>query len=194
MNKNKKNNQKNRQQFQQQGKQQQLQPKQQRPQHENQQQAVQQQKQQPKQSGQQPQELSYYRLLLLSFLKESHPELAGDSDFIAARTDSAAEEYSESIRSGSTQDAAAESANQVLFAGLHFSQYDVIVTVLWNEFSDEVPQGSAKTLALQLLPVCEEVFSKYPLSDDFQFDPAFDNLYTEITGTILIWLDENGIQ
>lgn len=188
---NKKN--KNRQQFQQQGKQQnrqQLQSKQQRPQYENQQQAAQQQKQ----SGQQPQELSYYRLLLLSFLKESHPELAGDSDFIAARADSAAEEYSESIRSGSTHDAAAESANQVLFAGLHFSQYDVIVTVLWNEFSDEVPQGSAKTLALQLLPVCEEVFSKYPLSDDFQFEPAFDNLYTEITGTILIWLDENGIQ
>lgn len=194
MNKKKKNNQKNRQQFQQQGKQQQLQPKQQRPQHENQQQAVQQQKQQQKQSGQQPQELSYYRLLLLSFLKESHPELAGDSDFITARADSAAEEYSESIRSGYTHDAAAEAANQVLFAGLHFSKYDVIVTVLWNEFSDEVPQGSAKTLALQLLPVCEEVFAKYPLSDDFQFEPAFDNLYTEITGTILIWLDENGIQ
>ena len=172
MNKKKKNNQKNRQQFQQQGKQ---------------------QKQQPKHPGQQPQELSYYRLLLLSFLKESHPELAGDNDFIAARADSA-EEYSESIRSGSTHDTAAEAANQVLFAGLHFSKYDVIVTVLWNEFSDEVPQGSAKTLALQLLPVCEEVFAKYPLSDDFQFEPAFDNLYTEITGTILIWLDENGIQ
>lgn len=75
-----------------------------------------------------------------------------------------------------------------------FSKYDVIVTVFWNEFSDVVPQGNAKTLALQLLPVCEEVFAKYPLSDDFQFEPAFDNLYTEITGTILIWLDENGIQ
>ena len=73
---------------------------------------------------------------------------------------------------------------------LFFEDY----TVLWNEFSDEVPQGSAKTLAVQLLPVCEEVFAKYPLSDDFQFEPAFDNLYTEITGTILIWLDENGIQ
>ena len=95
MNKNKKN--KNKQQFQQQGKQQQ---------------------QQQKHPGQQPQELSYYRLLLLSFLKESHPELAGDSDFIAARADSAAEEYSESVRSGSTHDAAAEAANQVLFAGL----------------------------------------------------------------------------
>lgn len=183
--------------FSKQGKQQnrqQLQSKQQRPQYENQQQAAQQQKQQPKQSGQQPQELSYYRLLLLSFLKESHPELAGDSDFIAARADSAAEEYSESVCSGYTHDAASEAANQVLFAGLHFSKYDVIVTVLWNEFSDVVPQGSAKTLALQLLSVCEEVFAKYPLSDDFQFEPAFDNLYTEITGTILIWLDENGIQ
>ena len=42
--------------------------------------------------------------------------------------------------------------------------------------------------------LCEEVFAKYPLSDDFLYEPAFDNLYTEITGTILIWLDEYGIQ
>lgn len=117
-----------------------------------------------------------------------------DSDFIASRADSAAGAYTEAVRTGSTHDAAAEIANQVLFAGLHFSRYDVIVTILWNEFSDAVPQGSAQSLALQLLPVCEEVFAKYPLSDDFQFEPAFDNLYTEITGTILIWLEDNGIQ
>ena len=131
---------------------------------------------------------------LLSFLKESHPELVDNSDFIAARADSAAEAYSEAIHTGSTHDAATEIADQVLFAGLHFSKYNVIVTVLWNEFSDEVPQGNAQSLALQLLPVCEEVFAKYPLSDDFLYEPAFDNLYTEITGTILIWLDEYGIQ
>lgn len=145
-------------------------------------------------SGQQPQELSYYRLLLLSFLKESHPELVDDSDFIAARADSAASAYSDAVRTGSTHDAAAEIANQILFAGLHFSKYNVIVTILWNEFSEEVPMGKAESLALQLLPVCEEVFAKYPLSDDFLFEPAFDNLYTEITGTILIWLDDNGIR
>lgn len=146
------------------------------------------------QQSNQPQELSYYRLLLLSFLRESHPQLVDDSDFIASRADSAAGAYTEAVRTGSTHDAAAEIANQVLFAGLHFSRYDVIVTILWNEFSDAVPQGSAQSLALQLLPVCEEVFAKYPLSDDFQFEPAFDNLYTEITGTILIWLEDNGIQ
>lgn len=141
----------------------------------------------------QPQELSYYRLSLLAFLKESHPELANDRDFIAVRGDSAAEAYSETVRSGLSHDAATEIANEVLFANLHFSRYDTIVTILWNEFADEVPQGSAKTLALQLLPVCEEVFAKYPLSDDFAFEPEFDNLYTELTGTILIWLDEHGV-
>lgn len=151
-------------------------------------------RQQFQQQSQQPQELSYYRLLLLSFLRETHPELVNDTGFIATRGDSAAEAYSEAVRTGSTHDAAAEIANQVLFAGLYFSKYDVIVTVLWNEFSDIVPQGSAQPLALKLLPVCEEVFAKYPLSDDFLFEPAFDNLYTEITGTILIWLDDNGVQ
>ena len=160
----------------------------------NRQQSQQQRQLQPEQSGHQPQELSYYRLVLLSFLRESHPELIDDSDFIAARADSAAEAYSEAVRSGFTHDVASETANQVLFAGLHFSMYDVIVTVLWNEFSDQVPQGSARSLALQFLPVCKEVFAKYPLSDDFLFEPAFDNLYTEITGTILIWLEENGVQ
>lgn len=141
----------------------------------------------------QPQELSYYRLSLLAFLKESHPELATDMDFIAARGDSAAEAYSETVRSGLLHDAAAEVANEVLFANLHFSKYDTLVTILWNEFGNEVPQGSAKALALQLLPVCEEVFARYPLSDDFAFEPQFDNLYTELTGTILIWLDEYGV-
>lgn len=141
----------------------------------------------------QPQELSYYRLSLLAFLRESHPELADDTDFIASHGDSAAEAYSETVRSGLSHDVAAEVANEVLFANLHFSKYDTIVTILWNEFEDEVPQGSAKTLALQLLSVCEEVFAKYPLSDDFAFDPQFDSLYTELTGAILIWLDEYGV-
>lgn len=141
----------------------------------------------------QPQELSYYRLSLLAFLKESHPELSNDMDFIATRGDSAAEAYSETVRSGLSHDVAAEVANEVLFGGLRFSKYDTLVTVLWNEFENEVPQGTAKQLALQLLPVCEEVFARYPLSDDFAFEPQFDNLYTELTGTILIWLDEYGV-
>ncbi|MBM6707127.1 DUF1896 family protein, partial [Bifidobacterium pullorum subsp. saeculare] len=37
-----------------------------------------------------PDELSYYRLTLLSYLRESHPERAADDAFIRARADLAA--------------------------------------------------------------------------------------------------------
>ena len=42
-------------------------------------------------------ELSYYGLSLLSYLKDSHPELIAESEFIAERADRAAQAYSEAI-------------------------------------------------------------------------------------------------
>ena len=119
-----------------------------------------------------PDELSYYRLTLLSYLRESHPERAADDAFVRARADLAAE---------------------VLFQDLHFSRLDTLITVLWNEFADEVPAGRAREVALQLLPECGRVFSGYDLTDDFAATPGFDRLCEELTGTISIWLEENGI-
>ena len=72
---------------------------------------------------------------------------------------------------------------------LFFEDY----TVLWNEFAAEVPEGSARSVALQLLPECRKVFSGYTLSDDFMFSPEFERLYDELTGTVVIWLEENGL-
>ena len=40
-----------------------------------------------------PAELSYYGLYLLSYLKENHPDKAGDAAFIEARADHAADVY-----------------------------------------------------------------------------------------------------
>jgi hypothetical protein len=136
-------------------------------------------------------ELSYYRLSLLSFLKESHPELAKDSSFINSRGDLAANAYSDAVKNGSSHEQAAEIANNILFNGLHFSIYDMIINVLWNEFSQEVPQASAKDLAMKLLSVCEPMLARYSLSDDFAYTPEYDLLYTELTGTIIIWLEEH---
>lgn len=79
------------------------------------------------------------------------------------------------------------------FQGLHFSPLDTLVTVLWNEFAAEVPEGSARSVALQLLPECRKVFAGYTLSDDFMFSPEFGQLYDELTGTVVIWLEENGL-
>ena len=37
--------------------------------------------------AEEPDELSYYRLTLLSFLRESHPDLADDESFVATRSE-----------------------------------------------------------------------------------------------------------
>jgi len=141
-----------------------------------------------------PVELSYYRLTLQSFLRESHPELANNAEFIANRGDLAAQTYSKSIQAGQSNNHAEALASEVLYQGLYFSKHDTIVNVLWNEFNGEVPPGSAKNIAQKLLAYCEGIFAKYPLSDDFAYEPEFNELYTELTGTIVIWLEEHELQ
>ncbi|GAB6122423.1 DUF1896 family protein [Dysgonomonas termitidis] len=138
-----------------------------------------------------PMELSYYRLSLLSFLKESHPTLAIDDDFIKNRADEAAEAYAEAIRDGLSHTEAEELANLTLFRGLLFSRHDMIVHVLWNEFADIISQSEAADYAKKLLPECETVFSQYILFDEFMYSPEYNSLYTELTGCIDLWLEEN---
>lgn len=139
----------------------------------------------------QPIGFSYYGLSLLSFLQSSHPDRATDTDFIKVRAELACQTFSDALLAGYTQAEAIEQANEVLYGGLHFSKYDTIVNILWNEFAHEVPQGSAKELAIRLQPLLEPTFRNYPLTDDFAYTAEFDMLYTEITGEVLIWLEEN---
>ena len=140
-----------------------------------------------------PAEMSYFRLNLLSYLRDSHPDKANDLSFIAGCGDMAVEAYSEAIKSGLDHIQAAEIANETLFKGLHFSPYNVIVEILWNEFSDEVSPGEAQTKAKDLLPECQAVFAKYSLNDDYAETTEYQSLYTELVGTVLILL-ENELQ
>ena len=128
-------------------------------------------------------ELSYYGLSLLSYLKDSHPELIAESEFIAERADSAAQAYSEAIRSGCNHIEAEEIAREELCRGLHFSPYNTLVNILWREFEAEIPEDTARQAALE----------KYDLTDDFADTPDYELFYTELTGTVQILL-EDGIQ
>lgn len=140
-----------------------------------------------------PIELSYYRLSLLSFLRDSHPERASDTAFIAARGDAAAEAYSTAVKSGETHDRAGERANEVLYAGLHFSPYRTLVHILWNEFENEIAPALAEGIAIELLPKLNDIFGKYKFSDDFDSTPEYGTFYTELTGAVQI-LFEDGLQ
>jgi hypothetical protein len=138
-------------------------------------------------------ELSYFRLSLLSYLRESHPDKAADSQFIASRGDAAAEAYSDIIKLGGSHDEAEEVASQTLYAGLHFSPYCTIVNILWNEFTEEIDPALAEGLAMELLPRLSVVIEKYTLSDDFADNQEYRLLYTELTGAIQTLL-EDGLQ
>ena len=137
--------------------------------------------------------LSYYGLSLLSYLRESHPDLANDADFIRTRAQSAAEAYSCIIRSGGSRIEAAEEADAVLYRGLHFSLYSTLANVIRSEFAEDIPEEDAREAALILLPQAREVARSYELTDDFAATPQYERLYTELTGTVQILLD-NGVQ
>jgi len=140
-----------------------------------------------------PAELSYFRLSLTDFLRESHPQVLSDEKFIVARSEAAMEAYEQAIRNGTNPIEAEEQANAVLFSGLHFSKYDTLVNILWNEFSVEVPENKAKEFALKLLPKCEAVFAQYFLSDNFAYEPEYELLYTELTGEIAFYIERHGV-
>lgn len=136
-------------------------------------------------------ELSYYGLYLLSYLREYHPDRVHDMDFILSRGDHAAAVFESSRLSAYTPEGAQELALVALLEGLHFSKYHTLLDVLLNEFSSEVPEDTAPAFALKLLPELEEVFAKYSLSDSFSSAPEYTDLYTELTGTIVIYVNNN---
>ena len=138
-------------------------------------------------------DLSYYGLYLLKYLKENPPDKASDTDFIESRADHAAEVYEQSRLEGYTPEGAQELAMAALTKGLHFSKYNTVIEVLWNEFGDEVEPGNAPAFALTLQPALEEVFARYPLTDNFAYTSEYDLLYTELTGAVATYLEEHGI-
>jgi len=136
------------------------------------------------------QELSYYGLLLLSYLKESHPPKASDNDFITLRSEWTAEAYADAVANGYSQSSAEEIASSILYEGLLFSRYDTLRNVLINEFTI-VPAERINTLAMELLAPAEEVFNEYPIDDSFASSPEYPLLYTELVGFIDLWRKEN---
>ena len=133
--------------------------------------------------------LSYYGLSLLSFLLESHPDLAGNAELIHARADRAAKTYSQAIRNGESRPEAEAQATQILYQGLHFSLYNTIVNILWDEFEALVPEDQTRDIARKILPRVAYLKREYDLNDDFGSSPAYERFYTELVGTIQNLLD-----
>lgn len=142
----------------------------------------------------QQKDLSYFKLRLQELLNSSFPEKAHDHKFIDQRSSWAANAYEGAFRSGNPIEQCNEIANYILFEGLHFSKFDTVFQVVCNEFDTLMADEELRPFALKMFPVCEPVFAGYELTDDFAYGYEFDLLYTEITGAIAIWIEENGLQ
>ena len=140
-------------------------------------------------------ELSYFRLKLENYLSEHFPELLGDKPFITARADEALSTYCDAVVQGFSHPEAESMASEVLHRGLHFSKYDTLVSVLENEFEKELPSPLPERLSPILLKnkAVQSVFDKYEPSDDFGASPEYEKLYTELTGTIVLLIEVNGL-
>lgn len=140
-------------------------------------------------------ELSYFRLKLETYLNEHFPEMPSDKSFLTARSDEALTAYCDAVAQGFSHPEAESMASEVLYQGLYFSKYDTLVSVLENEFEKELPSPLPERLAPVLLKnkAIESVFAKYDLTDDFEASPEYEQLYTELTGTIVLLIEANNL-
>ena len=123
--------------------------------------------------------MPYFAATLTAYLRESHPELLSDKHFIAERSDHAAQTYERAVRNGNSVYEALELSNAVLYQDLRFSKYDAIFEVV-SEWFPEVAARQRTAFCLKLLPVCEEAFEMYDLTDDFESSPSYKNLLLEL--------------
>ena len=140
-------------------------------------------------------ELSYFRLKLEAYLGEHFPERVNENTFITNRADEALTAYCDAIAQGFSHPEADTMASKVLYQGLHFSKYDTLISVLENEFEKELPSPLPERLTPMLLKnkAVQSVFDKYELTDDFGASPEYEKLYTELTGTIVLLIEVNGL-
>ena len=139
------------------------------------------------------QELSYYELYLLNYLREYHPEKVDDIDFIKERSDNAAILFEKSRLDGRTVMDAQEIAMKELMRGLHFSKHYLILTIIKDEFEKEVPDDKVLLLIKKMESNFNSIFAKYTLSDDFEQSSDYHSLYIELTGEITLYLEKYGI-
>ena len=84
---------------------------------------------------------------------------------------------------------------RVLLEGLHFSPYALLTEVVEREFADEVVEPDREAFCRRLYPYLTNLFAGYDTSDDtFALSPAHDLLYTELVGTVMLYLESYGVQ
>ena len=141
------------------------------------------------------QELSYYGLYLLRYLMEQHSKKAKDLNFIYQRELLAAETFEMARREGHSVEGAQELAMDALMKGLSMTPWSILTEVLEKEFEAEVDEEQRIPFAEKLLPLVKPVFEPYDLTQpEFELSTDYVQLYTELTGAVVLYIEQYGVQ
>ena len=141
------------------------------------------------------QELSYYGLYLLRYLLEQHSSKAKNLNFIYQRELQAAETFEQARLDGHSVEGAQELAMAELMKGLSLTRWSVLMEVLEKEFAVEVGDEQRIPFADKLLPLVSPVFESYDLEvDGFEETTDYVQLYTELTGAVVLYIEQYGVQ
>ena len=141
------------------------------------------------------QQLSYYGLYLLRYLMEQHSKKAKDLNFIYQRELLAAETFEQARREGHSVEGAQELAMDALMKGLSMTPWSILMEVLEKEFAVEVDEEQRIPFAEKLLPLVKPVFDPYDLTQpEFELSTDYVQLYTELTGAVVLYIEQYGVQ
>lgn len=140
-------------------------------------------------------ELSFYYLYLKNYLASYRFEGVTET-MMRTRAEKAEETYENARRNGAEVDEAHELSMAALLEGFRYSEYEIMMDVLEEDFKDDVSDDLRPFMATYLLSfgMVEDVFDSYDIqANTFVSSATYDQLRCELTGTISIILTENGL-
>ena len=134
---------------------------------------------------------SYFKTKLQELLDFCFPEKSYNTNFISKRSIRAHKAYESALQGKNTEEEAEKIANSILFRGLYFSKFNTILQVVTFEFDTIFVDQELRPFAIKMLNVCDGVFKKYDLTDDFAYSTFYDYLYSDLKEHISDWIENN---
>lgn len=134
---------------------------------------------------------SKYYTELQNYLIQYHPDIALDEDFIRQRSDLAQETFIECSIAGMNIKECESEVNEVLYAGLHFSLYQLVEDLIDEQV---LPFSDLEKFKKQMYILIKPIAGKYKLDDNFERTSEYDKLCTEISEQIKEYIRDYELQ
>lgn len=133
----------------------------------------------------------YFEQRLISYIREYHPRMCQRRRFIEKRCLMASDIYQNALAAGYGEREAVRQADEVLYDGLYFSEYELILTTVSTEFAG-IPTHMTRRLAYDLMPICEYIFRPYRPFDRKISEKLRNNLSQAVSKEIRSYANECG--